>query len=131
MNKKAFTLVELLVVIAIIGLLASIVFVTLSGVKSDSRDAKRNVETASMRKALEMYFMDNGSYPVSTDWTSIETDASFASEIEPYINDIPEDPLFGETSSGGEPYSYQYISTSGGEHYAIKVLYETEGIKMI
>lgn len=126
-----FTLIELLLVIAIIGLLASIVFVSARGVKAKARDAKREVEVASVAKSLEMYFLEKWNYPVLTDWTSLEEDADtngvFSQEMEEFLTATPRDSLYGQTSSGGEPYSYQYLSSSEGDYYAIKVVYETKG----
>ena len=61
--KKGFTLIELLVVIAIIGLLASIVMVSLSASKSKARDARRIKDLETIKGAVENYFADNGTYP--------------------------------------------------------------------
>lgn len=130
-KEKAFTLVELLVVIVVIGLLSSILFVATIGIRGKTRDAKRGIEVVSIGKALEIYFLDNGKYPELNNWTSLEEDAdtnsTFSQEMEEFLPVIPRDPLYGQTSAGGEPYSYQYMSSSGGEYWAIKTTYETKG----
>ncbi|MFH1611746.1 MAG: type II secretion system protein [bacterium] len=55
-NQKAFTLIELLVVIAIIGLLASIVLVSVNSVRKKARDAKRIMDLRQLKTAMEMYY---------------------------------------------------------------------------
>lgn len=65
-NQKfltGFTLIELLVVIAIIGVLASVVLVSLNSARAKSRDAKRVGDVRQMQTALELYFNDCNSYP--------------------------------------------------------------------
>ena len=65
-NQKTltgFTLIELLVVIAIIGLLSSIVMVSLNTARGKARDAKRKADIRQVRLALEMYYDTNGRYP--------------------------------------------------------------------
>lgn len=59
-TQKGFTLIELLVVIAVIGMLASIVLVSLGPTRAKSRDARRIAEVRQMGLALEQEAADGG-----------------------------------------------------------------------
>ncbi len=61
-GKQGFTLIELLVVIAIIGLLASVVLVSLNSARAKARDTKRKADLAQISKALELYYDKYGTY---------------------------------------------------------------------
>lgn len=64
MNKKlrGFTLIELLVVIAIIGILASVVLVSVGGANSKARDAVRSSDIGQVVTAQTMFSGDGGNY---------------------------------------------------------------------
>ena len=67
LNKEGFTLIELLVVIAIIGILASIVLVSLNDARNRGYDAEIKAELAQIRNAVEMFYDDNGgTYTLAT-----------------------------------------------------------------
>ena len=62
-TSSGFTLIELLVVIAIIGLLASVVLVSLNNARIKARDAKRLTDMRQIQTALDLYYQKNGQYP--------------------------------------------------------------------
>ena len=73
MRKKGFTLIELLVVIAIIGILSSIVLVSLGGARSKARDAQRQSDMRQVVTAQEMYYGENDQYYTSGDAAGTST----------------------------------------------------------
>ena len=63
LNKKGFTLIELLVVIAIIGILASIVLVSLNDARNKGYDTQIKSDVAQLRNQIELcYDNNNGTY---------------------------------------------------------------------
>lgn len=66
-KKKGFTLIELLVVVAIIGLLATMVAVSLTSARSRARDSRRVSDIRNIENALELYYSAYLNYPQNLD----------------------------------------------------------------
>ncbi len=141
-HSKAFTLIELLVVIAIIGLLASIVLVSLQGAAASARDGKRDAEAGEsssvLRKTLEVYHSTHGNYPWNAaseaeDGCCLEGNEGIKSELSSYVSADLEDPRYdpGVSDTDPEKYCYRYKTENSGGDYKIKVLYERGGYKEI
>ena len=85
-KSKGFTLVELLVVIAIIGLLATVVVVSVSSARAKARDARRLADMKALQAAMEQYKSGN-------DENAVDATANLAGELVPtYVGAIPTDP---------------------------------------
>ncbi len=148
-NKKntGFTLIELLVVISIISLLASVVMASLNSARAKARDTKRMQDLVQMRSALEAYYSDNGSYPVTGGgiwystcdyWSGLKTisgASGYIPNLAPnYIKSLPLDPLRGSKITSLKPtqgnegnYAYCYIYQSDGVDYKIASHCSVEG----
>ena len=62
-NISGFTLIELLVVVAILGILSTLLIISLNGAKAKARDTKRLHDFHQLNLALEMYYDDYNDYP--------------------------------------------------------------------
>jgi len=144
-NQRAFTLIELLVVIAIIGLLATIVLVSLNTARAKARDTKRLSDIRQIIIALEMFYDANGRYPDNNDGISgsgecvgdgVSCGSSnvFETAIRPYMARIPRDPSHNcpdaSNSCGGSYYYYAYdYSHSGCDPVISFHLFENDGMR--
>lgn len=123
---KGFTLIELLLVISIIGLLASVVLVSLNSAKGKARDSRRLQDIHQLQNAFSLYASDhNGNFPPlsgffciglndeSKCWngyiynsggSGINGSTALMSALAPYMPTIPDDP--NPTRSVGDRYIY-------------------------
>ena len=123
--KSGFTLIELLVVIAIIGVLSSIVLTSLNSARAKARDAKRVAELRQIQTALELFYDQQGRYPVNqggTCWDLCDTtshmqyfknclargtDCNFTTtNFQPVMANAPSDPLDNPTQNQGLNFHY-------------------------
>lgn len=153
-KNKGFTLIELLVVIAVIGLLSTIVMVSLNKARAKARDAKRKTDLKQLQTAVEMYINEYGAPPVTSSYgeangggwdSSYEGDfmqflKGIAGSANPkniqFMSSVPKDPQnsgTGDCSSfSGYHYCYYYYTVPSwgipAPHYRIGCKLETGGI---
>lgn len=123
-NQKGFTIVELLIVIVVIGILAAITIVAYNGIQSRARDTQRAQDIKTIAKALEIYKIQNGSYPgvVSSTgqggWeisvpTAANSDFLSILRTSGVISSVPKDPInTGDVNTTGRFYMY-YLYPAG------------------
>lgn len=121
-TQKGFTLIELLVVVAIIGMLASVVVVSLNSARAKARDAKRISDMKAVQNAIEMYYSDNGQYPdlsgtVTNSWvTAIPNTTQLNST---YIASLPTPPAIDNTGTCSTK-TYRYAVNTAKSDYALQ-----------
>ena len=125
MNQhRGFTLVELLIVIVVVAILASISLVAYNGIQDRARDSQRAQDMASIRKALEIYYIENGAYPssagcgssaINSAWCT-SSDVSwnnFSTSLSGVVTTVPVDPQNpdgGDTRLNNDVHAYAYFS---------------------
>ncbi len=101
-----FTLIELLVVIAIIGILSSIVLVSLTTARSKARDSRRIVDLKTIQLALAEYYNDNVKYPINIYGTA----SGSLNNTAVYLATVPTDPNSTVACTGTQVSCYVYAA---------------------
>ncbi|WP_294190544.1 type II secretion system major pseudopilin GspG [uncultured Sphingomonas sp.] len=114
-KKNGFTLVELMVVIVIIGLLATIVALNVLPSGDTARIQKAKADIATIEQGLEMYRLQQGSYPTTSQGLQALVSAPAGADASRYqaggyIKRLPED-----------PWNRAYLYASPGQHGAADV----------
>ncbi len=103
-GEAGFTLVEMLVVITIIGLIMALVGPRVLSYLSESKVKAAKIQIESFEAALDLYYLDNGSYPASNEGLKalVQRPGSAAAWNGPYLRTglVPDDPW-------GHPYVYK------------------------
>lgn len=126
-KKSGFTLIETLVVVAIIGVIASILLVSLNTVRKRGRDAKRKAEVAQVGRLLSAscYLPDAG--PGEYDLLVLVPElAAKYPQYTQYVTRIPKDPAGTETES---KYVYT-VNVSGRCAVFANLEYEDEPVTL-
>ncbi len=99
-SQRGFTLIELLVVVAIIGLLTSVISVSLVRQRIKTRDTKRITDMKQFKTGLDLYFTHANGYPSAGAWSVGSTLTCDSIEIMRISND-PAAPLYNYTYTPG------------------------------
>lgn len=139
-EANGFTLVELLIVIIVISILSGVVLTVVnpSAMRARARDSQRKSDLAKVQNALEAYYTDFRSYPISTggNWINAGiTGTSLATAlVTNYIDILPNDPSYAvnatnpcsrDFNGGGVfDYRYNYRTSNVGSYYILTAIME-------
>ncbi|HLB32364.1 MAG TPA: type II secretion system protein [Patescibacteria group bacterium] len=131
-RRRGFTLIELLVVVAIIGILASIIMISVGRARGKARDARRKSDVASIQTAAEMLNDDTGNYKIDgtgsggngSGWFNYAYAGSKSIadgfKEEGYFTTVPKDPTkpdsCGSSCPDGTSYMYYPNNPSQGKY---------------
>ncbi len=117
--QTGFTLIEVMVVIVILGILSALVVPNILHKAGDARVAAAKSDLAAIGQALDMYKLDNSSYPTSDQGLeALVTKPSGTPEprnwnASGYLKKLPQDPWHRQ---------YLYISPAEGAAYEISTM---------
>ncbi|MCL5036408.1 MAG: type II secretion system major pseudopilin GspG [Chloroflexi bacterium] len=109
-RQRGFTFIEIMVVVVILGILAGLVIPRLIGRAEEARKTKAAVQIRELVNALELYRLDNSTYPTTEQGLKALVEKP-TTEPEPnkwkqYMDRIPKDPW-------GKDYTYICPGTHG------------------
>lgn len=116
-RPSGFTLVELMVVIVILGLLVTIVALNVMPAQDRAMRSKAQADIATLEQAIELYRLENSTYPAASDGLAALRQAPASlerPELYPrggYIKRLPKD-----------PWGHDYVYANPGEHGAFDLL---------
>lgn len=115
MNKQSgFSLIEIMVVVVILGILASIVVPKIINRPDEARIVKAKQDVSAIQNALDLYKLDNGTYPT--------TDQGLAAlVVKPESNPIPQDWKQYLKSLPKDPWGRDYLYLNPGQHSEIDI----------
>lgn len=115
-KQQGFTLIEIIVVVVIIGILATLVAPKFLGRTDDARIVKAKNDIKALESALELYKLDNYTYPT--------TDQG----LEGLVSAPTSEPLPANWKEGGyikhlskDPWQRDYLYLSPGEHGEVDI----------
>src|SRR5947207_2419083 len=108
-KQKGFSLIEIMVVVVILGILASIVAPKIINKPDEARVVKAKQDVLAIQNALDLYKLDNGTYPTTDQGLMALVEKPSSSPVPPdwkqYLKSLPKD-----------PWGRDYLYLNPGEH---------------
>ena len=132
-REQGFTLIELLILAVVVGILATLVAMTYSGVQVKNRNANRQANIDTIQSKLEVYYAKYSKYPSRVDlnnesWRKTNLkDLELGDIRDPRWNKntkgciVKDQPAFAETPTE-RCYSYQATTADGSACIAADVV---------
>ena len=128
--RSGFTILEVLIVFAVFGLLATLAVYSLNTARARTRDAQRLSDVSVLRSALNQYYLENNTFPLSGGVmlgqpgtkTDVFTSSGFAASGEAqertYLTRLPVGP------KANEFYKYH----GGANGYSVRLQTESDTV---
>lgn len=137
LNRKqsGFTIIELLIVIIVIGILATLVITTFSGIQRNARNRTREADINALHSQVEYYYGQNSKYPTLA---NLNDAAWRAANLKGLAAEALQDPQNESATLVAAPVagSYSYAVTPADCNnagtdctaYVLTATYEGEGV---
>jgi prepilin-type N-terminal cleavage/methylation domain-containing protein len=106
-KSKGFTIVELLIVIVVIGILATLVIVTFTGIQQKARNSQRQTDINAVDSHVEAFYASNGYYPTLAD---LQTSSFLSSNLKGLDPEALVDPKGGAIGATASTTNYSYVA---------------------
>lgn len=112
-KQKGFTIVELLIVIVVIGILATLVIVTFTGIQKKARDSQRQTDINAVNSQIAAFYTNYGFYPTMADLNTSGFVSAYLKGLDPDSLHDPKGPTAAlQDTSGNDHYGYKAEGTS-------------------
>lgn len=112
-NKKGFTIVELLIVIVVIGILATLVIVTFTGIQQKGRNSQRQTDINAVNGHIEAFYAQYAFYPTQADLASASFRTAFMKGLDPEALRDPKQAAGGTIGATVSATQYSYVAAGG------------------
>ncbi len=123
-KKNGFTIVELLIVIVVIAILAAISIIAYNGIRNRADNTSVQSDLSQVRKLMEVYKIDKGSYPTATDAELAKV--SMKISLPSYDTTINQENFYYCLNSDSGDFAVVVRSKSGSTYYIDSV---SSGVK--
>ncbi|HEV7454643.1 MAG TPA: type II secretion system protein [Candidatus Saccharimonadales bacterium] len=106
--QKGFTIVELLIVIVVIGILATLVIVTFTGIQQKARNSQRQTDINAVDSHVEAFYAQYGYYPTLADLQSATFLSTYLKGLDPQALI---DPKGSAIAAAATTTAYGYVAT--------------------
>lgn len=109
-KNKGFTIVELLIVIVVIGILATLVIVTFTGIQQKARNSQRQTDINAVDSHVEAFYAQYGFYPTLADLQSASFVSTYLKGLDPEALRDPKQAAGGTIGATASASQYSYVA---------------------
>ncbi len=107
-KQQGFTIIELLIVIIVIGILATLVITTFSGIQRNARNRTREADVNALHSQIEYYYGQNGNYPTLANVNDSTWRSSNMQGLDDGALSDPQDTSSGALVGSAQAGAYSY-----------------------